>query len=178
LKIGIEELYQRCEKLFGVVEGYLDDKQLGSIFRMCRLKPHKILSAKTITPKTELHNHWIDEYHNSLVISKAKRIKLVMNDLTIGEGTKTDLYGGLSITKTILISKLAYLTKDDEWIIALLGIDGYLRTFIDLDGWQQCSPLLLGMDRLRTIDDYRDTVYSSKIENSWVVKLPVSKEDD
>jgi hypothetical protein len=171
--MGIEELYIRIKKLFGVVEGYLDDKTLGSIFKMCRLKPLDVLLAKDKRPKTNLYTHWVDEWHNSLIITTNKRIRLVMNDLSILAPVKTDIYDGLSIRQTALISKLVYLTDD---VIAFLGIDNYLRTFTQFDKWYKCSPLLLGMKHLHKLEEHKQDTYSQKLSDSWVIKLPATKE--
>ena len=71
----------------------------------------------------------------------------------------TDLYSGLSLDKIIKISKLAHLfvgadedLHQDYFILTLLGIDNYLRSYMYLYGkWQPVSPLSLGIKRLQAI---------------------------
>jgi hypothetical protein len=179
-KLGIEELYVKIANKFLVLEGYLDDKLIGLVFRMCRLKPYDI---STSAPK--FSKHWIDEYRNSIHIEN-KKLKIVMNDLSIEEdkiGT-TDLYGGLSINKTAKISKTALISKN---ILAFVGIDKYLRAFILNEKWHRCSPLLLGMDILKDIADNIDITYSKKLDigdntlwfdgnESWLTTMPIAKD--
>jgi hypothetical protein len=173
--MGIEELYIRIKKLFGVVDGYLDNKALGSIFKMCRLKPLDVLLAKDKSPKTNLYTHWVDEWHNSLMITSNKRIRLVMNDLSIPIPVKTDIYGGLSIGRTARISKLVYATPGCEWV-AFLGIDNYLRAFIRMDEYEPCSPLSLRMEHLYRLEEHKDDTCSQQIYGSSIIILPASKE--
>jgi hypothetical protein len=176
--MGIEELYLSCSKLFGVVEGYTEDKALGEIFRMCRLKPYKVIVGKVRKPKTHLSKHWIDEWRNSLYIDKANRMRIVLYDLSIdmGKVRKTDLYDGMWLSKTTKISKLLCAFEQPHRMIVLLGVDGYLRAFVWLDGWKKCSPLLLGLKNLRTIYDYKDVEFSKRLDDGWIIKLPASKE--
>lgn len=185
--LNIESYYNKIEKLVLLAEAYTEIKGLSFIIKMCRLKPfEKVIDLS-------LHRHWIDEFGNSLKI-KSKRLFLTYNNLAIKHSDLpcTDLYYGLSIDKIVKISKLAYLChyKDEEdyYVISLLGIDNYLRTYSYYQGeWKQIPSLTLGMKTLKFIANNQDIKYflnSAKKENlpfpcqkgeEWLTLLPTSK---
>jgi hypothetical protein len=167
--MGIEELYAKIGSWLLLLEGYLEDKDIGNIFRMCRIKPYDIKGTE------KFRNHWIDEFGNSIYIED-KRLRVVLNDLKISEDRKktSDLYNGLSIGKVVKISKMIMISVE---YIACLGIDKYLRAFWKIDGvWRKCSPLLLGIDRLRVMVDNADIEYAQEKNGDWLSVLPISKE--
>lgn len=168
MKAGIEELYAKIADWFSVLEGYMDDKNIGAVFRMCRLKPYDLAGSKS-----KFSDRWIDEFGSSVRIED-KKLRVVRHDLSIDKQIRTtDLYGGLSISKTAKISNMAYISKD---MLAFLGIDGYLRAFVMADGWVQCSPLLLGWDKLKLIAESADIAHEQEIDGYWLTVMPVSKE--
>jgi hypothetical protein len=175
---GIEELYTSINDWFLILEGHLEDKTIGGIFRMCRIKPYDISKEHT---QSKFRNHWIDEFGNSVYIEN-KEFRIVLNDLAIDENRKrsSDLYSGLLIGKIVKISKMALVSKDcliGSMYIALLGIDGYLRVFCLIDGeWRKCSPLLLGIDKVRLILECADISHSQEKDGDWLSILPMSKE--
>ena len=167
MKAGIEELYAKIADWFSVLEGYMDDKNIGAVFRMCRLKPYDLAGSKS-----KFSDRWIDEFGSSVRIED-KKLRVVRHDLSIDKQIRTtDLYGGLSISKTAKISNMAYISKD---MLAFLGIDGYLRAFVLVDVWRKCSPLLIGFDILKVIVDNADISYACEKEGYWLTVMPVSK---
>jgi hypothetical protein len=168
MKLGIEELYTKIADWFSVLEGYLDDKLVGAVFRMCRLKPYELPSKAN---RSKFREHWIDEFGNSVYV-KDKKLRMVLNDLSIDKQSITDLYGGLAFGKLARISKMAYVSKE---LVIFLGIDGYIRAFILTDRWHKCSPLLLGFDKLKVIAENSDIAYAIEKDGYWLTVMPMPK---
>ena len=192
--IGLDHLYVKIRKLILMVKGYTENSHIDYIFKMCRLKPYDTIFGKT--EKIELHRWWIDEFGNSVHILKNKKIEIDFNDLNVDRSvlTSTDLYAGLSPHKLYMMSKVAYLLVgkergQDHFILALLGIDDYLRTFIFSDGeWNSCSSLYLGMRVLRTIASNSElknfkewktpypTLFPCEKQRTWLSCIPIGDE--
>lgn len=189
----VEEFYQKIKTELNLVKGYLEDNEIIDIIIQCRLKPynHNFSGRKKIS---KFKTHWIDEFGNSLYLIK-KRIKIIENDLNIDKNKikYSDLYYGLDIGNIIKISKIMYLIdgidEDDDriYIITLLGIDNYLRTFVCQNNqWIRLSPLCLGIDNLRKIiknEDIKswkriksreDIIIPCKCKDEWIICLPVN----
>jgi len=172
----IEEFYDKINDHIITVGGWKDDPGIGSVIKMCRLKPYQMLTDKKDRYNLKLHKHWVDEYGSSLFVLKTK-LKVVLDDLTIDRKLLqcTDMYDGLSITQVSSISKLVWATKDK--MIGFLGLDDYLRVFVWLDGqWVKRSPLLLGIEALKQIVKHRDMGYAMTMDDGWLMKWPASKE--
>lgn len=180
---NIDKLYKQIL----LAQGYTEIPELALIFKSCRLKPYSIVFENAPT-KIELHRWWIDEFGNSVKIVK-KKIEIIYNDLLL-DGKKiisTDLYYGLSVDKIVKISKLAHIfIADDYVIITLLGIDNYLRSYLNFENEViQVSPLLLGLENLKLIFKNSDIKYFMglpKKENtlpckeysSWLTSVPAN----
>jgi hypothetical protein len=169
----IEKVYVKLEKSFFALDGFMDD-DLSGLFKMCRLKPYRIFTGGKYRWETRVHRHWIDEYGCSVRIEK-KKLVVLMNDLDVDRKWLhcTDLYGGLGVSRTSLISKMGF---GNEKLVGLLGLDGYLRVFVRLDKWVDCSPLMFGIEGLKLIWSLRDVKHVQKIGNEWVFGMPISKE--
>jgi hypothetical protein len=159
---SLDAFYNKFDKHILLAQGYTEIKELSFIIKSCRFKPYDgdiIKNTKLI-----LHREWIDEFGNSFSISDKKKLQIKFNDLSLNHNKIicTDLYNGLSIEKIIKISKLAYIFagKDEDLledccIIALLGIDNYLRVYSYIYGeWKQIAPILLGFNNLKSIWKY------------------------
>lgn len=178
---SLDNIYAQLNKHILLAQSYSEIKELFFIIKSCRLKPYSyILEDKN--NKLILHNHWIDEFNNSLHITKNKKIKLTLNDLSIDKDKIicTDLYYGLPLDKILKISKLVYLstgkdedTFEDCCLISCLGIDNYLRTYIYMYGeWSQVSSLLLGLKNLKTISKQIDIDNFIELNNKENIVLP------
>lgn len=180
---SLEVINSRLERHIRLVESYSEIKGLGFIIKSCRLKSHRYV-FQTRDRKVELHRWWFDEFGNSLHLD-GKKPRLVENDLSIPRThlISTDLYYGFSLEKIVKISKLMYVSfgKDDDMqqdcvIVAFLGIDNYLRCFTYLYGeWTQVSPLLLGMQTLKTIAENRDIKFFKKIDGNETLSIPCAE---
>jgi hypothetical protein len=165
---SLERLYAQLNKHILLAQSYTEINELMFIIKACRLKPYSFIFEDRKT-KLVLHKHWLDEFGNSLEIIKNKRIKITYNDLSIDRDKIicTDLYYGFSLEKLAKISTLVYICvgKEEEtyhncFFVTFLGMDNYLRTYIQLDGeWSQVSPLCLGMKNLKTIARNMDVKY-------------------
>lgn len=169
MKISSLEKFQLTfDKHIELTSAYLEDSSISFIIRCCRLKPRNIILGK-YTEKIVLYNEWIDEFGNSLEITKKKKIKINLNDLTIPKDklTSSDLYENLAIEKIAKISRLAFYLfgKDedlsqDHSIISFLGLDGFLRSYCLLYGeWTKIPNLYLGFDILKKIANHEDIKY-------------------
>lgn len=177
---SIEILYSQLDKHIKLVEGYTEIKNLSFIIKACRLKPYDYIYDKK-TSNIVLYKNWFDEFGNSLKIVKNNRIKIVLGDLSIKEGiTNTDLYYGLSLSKIIKISKLAYCCygKDEDLqhdccIITLLGLDNYFRSYLYLhDEWQQVSTLMIGLNNLKLLAKNLDIRHFQKLSKKENAPIP------
>lgn len=193
--ISLEHFYTKINKPILLAQSYTECDELEFIITNCRLKPLEYL--KTRSPNIVLYKKWIDEFGNSLIIDKKKRLKIINNDLSVDKNKVvcTDLYYGLSLDKIASISKLAYICcgidEDDYqayYILTFLGIDNYLRSYLYLyDEWQQVSPLVLGMENLKLIAKNRDIKYFVSFDKTknmpvsctqakqWLTILPAKK---
>lgn len=157
---SLEWLHAKLERHIRLTESYSEIKGLDFIIKVCRLKPHSYMFQER-NNKLVLHRWWVDEFGNSLKITKNKRIKITYNDLNLDRKKLvcTDLYYGLSLDRIAKMSKLVHIiagVDDDLYekclLISFLGIDNHLRSYLYLHGdWQQVSPLLLGMKQLTFI---------------------------
>lgn len=173
--ISIENLYNKIHRKILLVESYTEQKDLGFLMKMSRVKPFGDLSLS-------LEKKWFDEHGNTLNIVKNKRLKIIEGDLSIDKSALvcTDLYDGLPIHKVAKISKLVYVLTgkdedlgEDHLIIAFLGIDNYLRVYyIYNEQMAMCSPLNLGMKVLRSIVENRDIKYYLQLNNNEPVLFP------
>jgi hypothetical protein len=184
--ISINSFYFKYEKLLKLIETYTGIKNLFFILKACRLKPYEVIYNKN--DDLILNNWWFDEYGCSLkLIKKSKKLYIINNDLSLNKEKIlcTDLYGGLSIDKTIKISKFMYLVygKDKEdfnqdfLLVSLLGIDNYLRTYLYLyKQWTQVSSLLLGFKNLKRMMENLDLKYFKELKvGALRARLPCDK---
>jgi hypothetical protein len=178
---SLERLYAQLNRHILLVQSYTEINEMLFIMKACRLKPHSFIFEKRDT-KLILHRWWFDEFGNSLRIIKNKKIKITYNDLTLDKDqiVCTDLYYGLSIDKIAKMSKLVFFcsmkeeeTYNDQLCVSFLGIDDFLRTYINLDGeWIQISPLYLGMKILRKIARNIDLKYFRELISKENAPLP------
>jgi hypothetical protein len=177
-----------------VAQGYTELEFLSKIIQACRLKPLPLLIGDKY--KLQLYREWIDEFKNSLHLLKKKRTEIVYNDLEIPHVISSDLYYGLDLIKIAKISKITYLIigHDEDLgqpyiIITFLGIDGYLRSYLNMYGeWHIISPLFLGIVRLQEIFRKLDIKYFHKLNykknnmipcqgvGEWITCLPAPEE--
>lgn len=177
---SIERLYAQLNKHILLAQAYTEISELNFIIKTCRLKPYNIILNKN--KELVLHRYWVDEFGNSLRIIKNKRIKITYNDLTLDKSqiVCTDLYYGLSIDKIAKMSKLMFFCsiKEEETyrtqsVVAFLGIDNFLRAYVNLDGeWLQVSPLCLGMKVLKNIARNMDLRYFLELIGKENAPLP------
>jgi hypothetical protein len=189
---SIDSLYIKINNYIHLVEAYLEIKGLAAVMKAARIKPYAHFFDQKPTRLIVL-DHWFDEFGNSLKITK-KKIKLIYNDLSLDRGKiiNTDIYDGLSLDRVIKMSQLAYLTvgKDEDlyqdcYILTLLGLDNYLRTYVFMYGeWKKVAPLLLGIETLLIITQNAGIKYFRQLNNkektpvpcvdadTWLVSLP------
>ncbi len=187
--LSLEAFYLKIKKHILLLQGYTEIEYLESLIKSCRLKPFN-----KATKDVSIHDKWVDEFGNSFNLVNGKKFKIIYNDLSISsKGIITDIYYGLDIVNVAKISKLAYICygKDEEYnemyFIAFMGIDNYLRCFLNLGGdWEKVSPLLLGTKHLQNIIKNSDIRFFKKFPNkektpfpcvsgeAWLTSLPVS----
>ena len=175
---SLDRIYIKLDKHINVARGYSEIKELPFIIKSCRLKPNKF----HIRDKTKLYYNWIDEFGSSISFEKKRKTTITLNDLRVNRSKliTTDLYNGLSIYDVFKISSLLYMSlgKDEDCeeeyaIIALLGIDNYLRVYqLYLGEWQQISPLYLGLNNLKFIAKNNDIKYYLKLNKKQNCGLP------
>jgi len=178
---SLDTLYYQLNKHMLLAQSYTEINELFFIIKSCRLKPYSYVFEDR-SPKLILHRWWFDEFGNSFKITTNKRIKIIYNDLALDKDSIicTDLYYGFSIEKVAKISKLGYFCwgKDEDFqkdcmMVAFLGIDNYLRTYLYTCGeWQQVSPLLLGLKNLKLIGKNKDIKYFQKLPIKENVPIP------
>lgn len=183
--LSLEHVYSNLYKQILLAESYTEFPGLSFIIKACRLKPLEY--TKKRTNNIVLYRHWVDEFGNSLKIIKNKRIRISYNDLSIKKDQTpcTDLYYGLALDKVASISRLALICCGIEedyykpcYVIAFLGIDGYLRCYMHLYGeWEQVSPLHLGMNNLKLIASKLDIKYYLKFNNTKNMPIPCTKSE-
>jgi hypothetical protein len=187
-------LHAEFDKHIALTEAYSEIKGLAFLIKACRLKPYAYLNDHD--KDLILHRLWIDEFGNSLEITKRKKLKIILGDLKIkNKIICSDLYYGLSINRIIKMSKFMYFCvgKDDSLfqdccILSLLGIDNYFRTYLYInEEWTQVSTLLLGTKYLKLLTKslltkrYRIQVVKKNLPipceggNIWLTSLPATK---
>lgn len=194
---SLERIHLRLHKQIKLVQSYTELGEMEFIIKACRLKPHDYVFKKR-DHRIVLHDWWFDEFGNSLVIGKNKKVRIIHNDLRLDRKriVSTDLYYGLSLENAAKMSKLVYLVagKDEDlyedcYLLTFLGLDDHLRSYLYWFGeWQQVSPLIMGMKSLKLLADHLDIKYFNQIgkkENSaipcisgetWLSYLPPSGE--
>jgi len=177
--LSLESIHHNIQKQILLAESYTECKGLSFIIKSCRLVPIDYLKDRN--PKIVLKRHWIDEFGNSFIITKNKKIKIIYNDLSLDRDkiNCTDLYYGLSLSNMIKISKLAYLcagfdddTLEERNYICLLGIDNYFRTYFFDGEWNQISTLHLGINNLKFIAAKTDIKYFLSLDNLKNIPFP------
>lgn len=178
---SIEYFHAKIEKSIRLVQSYTENDVMEFVIKTCRLKPYDYLFGDG-NNKTVLYRWWIDEFGSSLHILDNKKISITYNDLHLDREKiiSTDMYYGLSIDRVVKISKLAYLCagKDEDlyqdcYLLNLLGVDDHLRSYLYwFGGWQQVSPLLMGMKHLKLLASNLDTNYFRQLSNSENSPLP------
>jgi hypothetical protein len=193
--LSISSLYNQIDKHILLAQSYTEIKELSFIIRSCRFKPYNYIFENK-NKELILHNWWVDEYGNSIKITKSKRLKLIYNDLSLKHNkiVCTDLYYGLPINKIAKMSKLAYFCAgkdedllEDYYMISFLGIDNFLRTYLYMYGeWNQVASILLGLNNLKIISENINIKQFLELENkenilipcilgnAWLTYLPVS----
>lgn len=187
----IEQYYADIKKAIKFVGGYTENKKYEFLIKMCRLKPYDYDKKNTCYYK------WCDEWGNSLNFLSSKNIKIIFNDLTIDPLTiSTDLYEGLDLKKIIKISNIAFYSAgfDQETnqkirVLSLLGVDDFLRTFVNYDNeWKIYPSLYLGIEALLFIVKRKRTnkhflfrrqdhiIYPCVKRQAGITNLPASKE--
>lgn len=172
---SLEVFYTKIERHIKLLAAYMKNERLETIIKMCRLKPYELVyGRKSKWLKTKLYNHWIDEFGNSLKISKNKRLKIIDDpELKDKKVVCTDLYDCLPLDKIGKMSKLLYLLigKDsnskDHAIICFTGLDNYFRTYSLNNGeWEQIPPIKLGIRFLDDVVKDLDIRYYKELRNS------------
>jgi|SRR6185436_10341190 len=195
---SLEKFYLQIHKAIVLAAAFTEIPELVFIIKSCRLKPLELFGEQRKKYNLKLYKEWFDEFGNSLNIVKNKRIKIIYNDLKIrnnGILTSTDLYFGLSIDKILSFSKIAHFiiginedTKKTYIMVTFLGVDNYLRSYIyDDSKWNNNSPLLLGLKRLKRIYNYLNIKYFHELSNKenfmtpcnsvteWICCLPLTE---
>jgi hypothetical protein len=178
---SIEWLHAKLERQIKLAESYTEIKGLAFIIKSCRLKPYDYVFKKK-NNKIVLHRWWFDEFGNSFLIDKKKRIQIIYNDLTLDRKRiiSTDLYYGLSLDKVAKMSKMVHLVagKDEDlfqecYLLTFLGIDDHLRSYLYWYGeWQQVSPLIMGMRSLKLLAKHSDIRYFLQLGKKENFALP------
>jgi hypothetical protein len=187
---SIERFYALINKHILLTESYSEFAGLEFIIKSCRLKPYELFVGNKKYNKIKLHNHWFDEFNNSLYI-KNKKVYIKYNDLCVDKSKLicTDLYYGLGIQKVFKISKLLFIeiSKDEDhnsqYCVSLLGMDNFLRTYYYNNEWEPMPSLHLGIKILKFIAKNKDIKYFKKLNikntaipclhsDSWLCCLP------
>ena len=181
--ITLEQIYYILDKHIALAEAYTEIKGLAFIIKACRLRPKQLFNPSR-KPKIQLYRWWVDEFGNSFKLIK-KKIKIIYGDRSLEQSgcIYTDIYQGLSLEKIAKMSKLvSIMTGTEEDLssncifLTFLGIDNYLRCYVYLyDGWQQISPLCLGLKNLKILYANKDIKYF-KTGNKKQIPLPCLSE--
>lgn len=163
---SIEYLHTKLDRHIKLVASYLERPEIDWIIRSARLKPYRFV-FDNFDKKLILHDWWIDEYGNSLVFNKKKKIQIIEGDIRINHSklVSSDLYGSLEWHRVSQFSKLTYYlhSSEDYEVLGFVGLDGFLRVFSNFEGeWNNYSPLLLGIETLQEI--YRNFDLETFIE--------------
>ena len=178
--LNLDSFFYKIRKSIILAESYSEIKNLSSIIKMCRLKPHELLYDPPEYYSIKLFRKWVDEFNNLLIINEKKKVVINYNQLELSSNQFrcSDLYYGIGINKTLKMSKIMYFaygkSHDDIFIILnLLGVDNYLRCFVYYDGeWNYQSPLLVGFDRLKSISENMDIKYFKTLKNKKNYMIP------
>jgi hypothetical protein len=201
-KVGIDKFYDRHRGYVNVTAGYLSEKRIPFILKSCRLRPYASLSAPLPTTP-QLERWWVDEFGNSFMVGKNKRVSLRYGDLKI-ERSKlqtTDLYANVSIRDLYTISRFLYICVAEFdvvrdalvqtipspvtsgngqgnnliYILSFLGRDNFFRTrLLYRDQEDKISTLYLGYKLLKMIATYTDIRYYHKLTaRSILPNLPL-----
>lgn len=193
--ISTERFHTKISRHINLVSSYTELPELSWIIKSCRLKPYTLLTKEALDT-IRLHNWWVDEYSNSLVLDK-KKPSIILNDLKINRNllVQTDLYEKLSFDKIARISKLAFIMfgleedfNSEHYIISFLGLDGFLRTYVYLYGELLRYPnLYLGLKTLGLISKNTDIrtftelniknniIYPCTRQRSYICSWPPTK---
>lgn len=184
-KVDAEQFHIILNKLIDLCAAFTELPALSFVMKSVRLKPYSFIFEK-YSRRIKLHNCWIDEFGNSFLILKDKKIEIILNDLKIGKNklVNTDLYAGLPIEKVSKISKLMFFVSGKEedfnsnyYIISFLGIDNILRTFVYLYAeWQPYPNLYLGIKNLLNIGSNLDIKTFIELKNKKNVLYPCSQQ--
>jgi hypothetical protein len=176
---SLDALYIQLNKHILLAQSYSEIPELFFIIKGCRLKPYEVIFEGS--KKLVLHRWWIDEFGNSLKITKNKKIEIKYGDLSFDRERIicTDLYYGLSLDKITKMSKLVYICAgadedihQESYFLTFLGIDNYLRSYMYLyEEWQIVSPLLLGTKNLRLLGRNSDIKYFKHFSNSKTLPI-------
>lgn len=175
--LSLNNFYDKIDKSVKLVESYTEIENLAWLIRACRLKPYDLFHNSS-KYDLQLYRHWFDEFGNSFKLVKGKKIKIILNDLTISNKHTTDFYYGLSINKVIKMSEVAhFLCAKDEFgehiiFVTFLGLDGFLRSYCFYSNWFRVSPLILGFNRLHTFTKFLDIKYFLKITKKEKLEPP------
>jgi len=152
---NIDLYINKLEKNILLVEAFTELKELKNVIKYCRLKPLEFLEKNK--REIKLYRKWIDEFGNSILIKKNKKIETIVNDVSAFKYKKTtDLYYGIGLDKILKISKNAliikYIDEDniENFLLCFLCIDNYLRCYhINDNEYEQISPLYAGINNIR-----------------------------
>jgi len=147
---SIDHFYERIDGKIRTISAYLSDKAWNFITPACRLKPSSIFTNEFLFDNS-FENSWIDEFGNILLIEN-KRAKIKYNQYK-KELLSTDLFDNEPIKNKIKKGVLSCIgLGKDKFIIGIVGKDRYIRCLLyDQNGLRVCSPLLLGVKRLKAI---------------------------
>lgn len=158
---SLDHYYIAIQKILDLVVAFTEDREIGKIIQMCRMKPYPALPIFNL--RMRLKKCWVDEYGNTLRLhKKIKEFSITLDDREIDRRKLicTDLYSGLPIHKIYNMSRMMVLisgvedSKDREpfRLLTFLGLDDYLRCFALIDGrWEDYPPMFLGLSLLRKI---------------------------
>ncbi|MBF0572121.1 MAG: hypothetical protein HQL12_09685 [Candidatus Omnitrophica bacterium] len=180
-----EHFHAKIDRTIRLVQSYTEIDYLGWLIKSARLKPHAHI-FEGFRHGVKLQNWWVDEYRNSLEITKKKKLQITYNDLRLDKNKIicTDIYYGLSMKQIAQISKLVYLCagKDEDlyqncFLITFVGIDNFLRTYLSWFGeWQPVSPLLLGEEHFQILFHNLDVKHFQQIKKYKENPIPCQKE--
>ncbi len=173
--INIDLLYSKLEKHLLLIEAYTEIKFIAELIKACRLKPKNY-----DINKLSLQREWHDEFGNSLLIDKNKKIKIILNDFHIDRSdVSTDIYYGHTIYNSMKISKSLLLQKNNNYIfMALYGMDNFLRSFLYNERCIRVSPLMLGHNSLlwflknKSLNSY---LKEDNCMENYIMRLPFNK---
>src|SRR5271154_6988006 len=113
--LNLDALHSQLHKHIVLAQSYCEIPELVFIIKSCRLKPYNLLFGEK-SNKVVLHRQWVDEFSNSLHITKNKSLEISYGDLSLDRKKiiSTDLYYGLSLDRVAKMSKLIYVCCGTE----------------------------------------------------------------